>query len=486
MVATRSIILPSQLTFNSLGDSVAQSLLFRCISEGRIPVASIGDSIANYSGFSSNFNNRVCATGYSGEQAKPAAWYGVKSQGWLRTVANCGVSGENSTQLLARDAVNPPTATRKAIKDAADCGAVIAVVSILINDIQQNVSAATSQASIDAFLTGTAYPQLQTVLRRIWQNGMIPVFRSLSGYDYGSFQIGLGATSADCAARRAVAIQANSYIKDTLIPGLIAEGMLAIYADVWSVLCNADGTYKTGMTFDGLHPSNRGARTDAGAIVSTLQSCGLLPAFPLPSLVLNGRRSINVWRYPSMTATGGNGVLDCTSVAAAIGSTCTITKTQRVYNGRYWQEAVVTPTVAGTGGLAGVQIDFLLRIIGASPDVSVTAGQLLLADADIIIDDGNGGVAVDIVSSVARLRMWYAAGASNVYCDDVAYDTATSNQMAPDAAIKERRVIGPLAIPDASVNLTDAKLSFIVLSKNLSAFRVLVAVNRVSVATSDY
>lgn len=85
--------------------------------------ATIGDSIANVSGTTALHNWR--AQSVSGNALNPerdAAWLQFVSGGALRLVANCGVSGDNTTQLLARD--NATVATnRRAIIDAANLGA---------------------------------------------------------------------------------------------------------------------------------------------------------------------------------------------------------------------------------------------------------------------------------------------------------------------------------------------------------------------------
>lgn len=441
---------------------------------GTILFAAIGDSIANVSGTTSLHNWRTqSVSGNALNPERDAAWLQFLSGGTLRLAANCGISGENTTQLLARDDAAAAT-NRRAIIDAANLGVQLGTLSIGINDLQQNIFSTTTTTARDTYLTGTLYPALLRILRRTAALGILPVYLSLGGYDYGTFAAANPATfpngAADVTARRAVIAIVNAYVRDVLIPQVPG----AIFVDVNANTVNTDGSWKTGMSIDGLHPSKLGAKTRAEAIVSAL----LGSVDVLTSLRVyrpGGTNSINAFSNPHLEKTSGNGAAGVAAVYSQ-GGAATFSNSVVTAYGRAWQSTVVTPSAQDANGSAGVVIEFDLSVYGASPLVSLAAGDLLGTEALLVIDNGAEGVSpTGVFSFAGRTRMWYAAGASNTYVDGIAYDLTAANQVNLPGPIKGRLVNPPMPAPDLSANLTAAKLIVFVFSRVLQPFRVLVS-----------
>ena len=410
------------------------------------------------------------------DPTKYASQICLQSGGFLRLVANCGISGENTTQFLARDSAAAST-SRKAMSDGANLGATVMFTSIGVNDLQQNVFSTTTTTARDTWLTGTLYPNIERILRRQKALGMEPVFLSLTGYDFGTFAAANPSTfpngAADVTARRLVIPIINAYVRDVLIPAL----GFGRYIDLWSTVCNADSSWKTGMSTDGLHPSKLGAQAGAQIIVSTFFGSAVDPRTVRKLYRPGGANGANIWQNPSMEATGGNGSAGVAAVYAAGGGTATFANSVVQAYGRYWHSSVCTPTaVDGTYGCTGMEIDFTLPIYGASPVTSFAAGDLLGVEAVVIIDKGTENVACDdLIAFAGRARVWYAAGASSYYIDCIAYDLTVANQVTLTGVQILKFVIPALKVPDASANLTDAKFSVFAFSRNLKPFRVLVS-----------
>ena len=444
---------------------------------GFIPYATIGDSISNVSGTTSVHNWRYPPSGSALNPDKDASQIAIQSGGWLRLVANCGISGDNSAQLLARDAL-AASATRRAISDAGNLGARVGFVSIGINDIQQNVFSTTSTATRDAWLAAALYPNIEKALRRIKAIGVEPYFMSLAGYDYGTFAVANPSIfpngAADVAPRRVCAGIVNAYIRDVMIPALGFGG----YIDVNAGVVNGDGSWVAGMSTDGLHPSKLGAQARAALIVSAMFGAVQDPLKVRRLYNPGGTSSVNAFANPTMSVAASNGASGV-SYVGVVGSGATATFTNSVVTayGCEWHSSRCVPTAVDSSfSTTGVQIDFLLPIFGATPAVSFASGDLLGVEAVVIIDSGTEGVApADLIAFAGRSRVWYASGASSYYADCIAYDLTVANQVTLTGVQKLKFTIPALVMPDASAGLTDAKFTVFAFSRNLQPFRVLVS-----------
>lgn len=145
------------------------------------------------------------------------------------TVAQAGVGGETTQQMLDRDAA-AYSASRKSIFDVADTGARVCIMhGAGINDIA-GFTAATPQATVDA----VAYRHIQTIVRGA-SCGMFILDVGLYGIN------AVAGNTADIAAKRAAVVRCNALVKSACASmpnvrfletsGLTHDGTGALFAN---------------------------------------------------------------------------------------------------------------------------------------------------------------------------------------------------------------------------------------------------------------
>jgi len=455
---------------------------------GRINYASIGDSISNTNGTYTGSNYRVWPNTVGCDAIKGPGHLVPLSGGVLRFVANCGFSGRASYDLLgAEPATSPASDTRKGIQDAANSGARLGYISMGINDIQVGVTSTSTAEQINTFLQ-TTYSNLTAIFGRCWANGILPVYKNIAGYEYGSFATGNPSLfpngAADAAARRPVVATLNAYVRDVLIPSL---PYFVGYVDVFSVLCNSDGTYKAGMSDDGLHPSTLGAFIEAKTAITYLRGVGILPGRTQRSVIPNGGEySRNVFRNPDLSNAGGSfGAVDCYFATAAVGSGGALTYGIATVSGRKWHATSFAPSSSGTGGVYAFTVYYNVRIYGGSPDMAVSTNDLMMCECDVVVDNGAGGVPLGYESVTTRLR---TAGTLPAYADDIAYTTLSTHAIGSSisAPLELHPVVGPLAMREASATMTGASVEITVICATPDPVRLLVSGMRICRVPSTY
>lgn len=222
----------------------------------QLPVASFGDSIANIATGTANFDIRQASGGgvYSQSDARMGLALIALSNGAIRTVANCGVDGDNTTQMLARDAAGS-SATRKAITDAVSTSARTIVFSAGINDGQALAPGASN--AVIAAAVATSVDNVKKLCRRVISLGSTPLVPALLGYTYtpGS---GLGtATAALVPTVQEFIRQWNAAMKAAFTAAGTAMGY---FEDSFvTSIVDANGAWLPGLDQgDGLHPSING------------------------------------------------------------------------------------------------------------------------------------------------------------------------------------------------------------------------------------
>lgn len=479
----QSLVLPNESPLSTLFHSLVDP------QTGRINYASLGDSIANINGTNLNSDYRTWPAGIGCDSTKGPGHYVRLSGGMLRFVANCGFSGRKITDVIAAElGTTAASSTRKGIEDAANSGARLAIISLGVNDIQTGLFSTSTSGQITAALA-TMYTNMTVIFGRCIANGITPIFKNIGGYDYGSFAVAnpsfFPSGAADVTARRLIIAQFNAGMQ-TLIQSL---PYFVGYIDVQSVLCNADGSYKTDMSDDGLHPSCAGAMLEANAGVNYLRAISILPAVVQRSVVpTGGNYSVNIFRNPDLyNASGSYGATECYFVGPAISSSGTFNYATVQKSGRFWHAVTLTPTAAGTGGVYGCSIFYNVRVNGGTPDVAVSIGDLLSVECDIIVDDGAGGKPVGYKSLTARLQ---AIGTNaSIYADDIAYDTTSVRdvgQYLPGQLVLHP-VVGPLSMTDASATITGGcNFQLILLTTKTNPIRILVSSIRVIKVPAKY
>lgn len=295
---------------------------------------------------------------------------------WL--VANCGVSGDTTTQVLTRDTA-AVSATRKAVTDLLDMAPDVVIVRIGSNDFNSQ-SSPIAQSVID-----TAVANLTRIVRRIRSAGIPVIVEGVHGYAPPS------GAAADIAARKAAMVAYN-----TAAAALCATDPLRLaYLDPVGLTADATGTYLPDLyeTAYGIHLTLAGAVAVAQAEAALLRQWFGAPYGP---------------RYPGINAIGSQALMHTTSSPSygvlaggfTIFSTNCTRQNAKVeeIDGRMWQtcEFVLTgasaiaqmnaPFTPSTYGIAandvwGFEFDFLIQPvtpIGSVPAPSSLTGRVAL------------------------------------------------------------------------------------------------------------
>ncbi len=227
--------------------------VIRTIAQRKTPVriATFGDSTANvgatqspasqdatkYS--SSAWQSGLVSIGISGDKWTVPYFY---PQAYL--VCNGGISGENTTQMLARDSAAYST-TRKAVADVANFSPdVIFLRGGSINDI------ASVTAGAVAATVATTYANHIAIIGRLAAAGARIVDEGIFGYSGGA---------AEPQSVRAALVQLNAMFAAyaAQYPNLIE------FINPVGLTCDSTGAYLSGMSTDGTHLNGMGSITVA-------------------------------------------------------------------------------------------------------------------------------------------------------------------------------------------------------------------------------
>lgn len=292
---------------------------------------------------------------YGGQGKNSASLFAPEA----RVVWSGGVSGENTTQMLARDSA-AASLTRRAITDLI---AVKPDVVILragsINDVMALTAATGTQALIDAI-----YDRHVKIISRIMLSGAFIVDEGLFGY---SAAVG----AEDLAYRRAVLVELNARFASLV--SVFGAHRYAFLSPV-GILSDTAGAYLTGVSSDGVHILDaRGSLALGAAEAAVIQSVfgNNRRAIPATNLFSNP-----VFAVESSTTWGSW----ATGISfSASGKTRDSAAIERI-NG------VPFTLVSGIGGGAGsIENVIALGIDGATPAISISEGDKLYISADAYI-----------------------------------------------------------------------------------------------------
>lgn len=414
-------------------------------ANGQIKYASYGDSIANVSSLA-NFDLRQITGVLNISAERMGAWIGGQSNGLIRLVANCGVSGKTTTQMLAREALGA-SATRKAIADIVTTGAQFAVNSFGINDIK-GLAGGAAQAAIDA-VVATLVANSATILKKQRANGIYPITTSLFGYSESA------ATASEIATRQAAVKQANAALS-ALITSV--GGELGSYVDVWELVADSTGAWKAGLDQgDGLHPGANGCAIIYAKVIDEILACVGVTALPKFAY---GQQS-NLFTNPDFSASAA-GTATGLNIYTGVG-TCTLAKSIVDWRGQTWQEVIVTPTALDGNGNASVSIDITI------PNAAIALNDVLGGEISVYVDDGAGN-APAVFQWLARLRT------NTVYADMPLYSPTINPKVLYQKPIDQRVAFNPIVSPAATP--ATCLISVIAMANSLTPFRVRIALPR--------
>ena len=431
----------------------------------QIPVGTFGDSIALVSTYGNQDLRRISAgAANSSPERMGVAMIGA-SGGMIRMVFNGGISGQNTTEMLGRDALGG-SSTRRALADAAASGVRFIVFSAGVNDFQNTALPAGSSEAVIASTVAATVTRVKALLRRAVSLGMYPIFPALLGYRLEMVNNGsLPTNNAAAVATTQAAIKLfNAAIKTEIEA---ADGALGDYIDSFlPSIVDSNGAWLPGMDQgDGLHPGMAGANAIYGPVAELIQTragqLGKSPvAFPDPTAV-NQFTNADFRTVSSGVASGFNPYINA--------GTATLANSVVEWRGQLWQQVIVTPSALDGNGNVMLQVD----ITYTTP----TAGDVIGGELSIYIDNGSGGAPSNVFQHAFRVR----SGAN--YAETPTAFATISPKVGALAPIDRRYAAFPIV---AAATPTPATENVIVFANALVPFRVMMARPRVVKLPATY
>lgn len=390
-------------------------------------IATFGDSLANTG--STNTDTSVWNVPFPASSSTVVAVephvYQTSTKypkAWL--VANGGISGQNTTQMLARDSAGA-SASRKAVQDVVDLYPdAVLLRAGSINDLV-TVTAGTLSATVAA-----TYANHVALINRFTTNGVYVIDEGLFGYS--------AAGATDPATTRIAIGLLNQMFAD------YAKTVSGVsYISVVGRISNPNGSYMSGMSTDGIHLSARGQQE-----LARLESAALSSVFG-PSL---GARynGVNLSTNPQFAASSivGYGTV-ATGITIQVTSVTRQNAKIEVIDGKIMQTCEFVPTAASANAILKYTFDPTL--------LSIVANEKLGIEFDFMIDPLGLGMPTPTATQ-ARLTIAKAAN-GNIVADQV---SVFSGFTLPESRWLGHCAFQPFQCQEASAALTSA--AFIVLA----------------------
>lgn len=385
-----------------------------------------------------------------------------------RLVASGGIGGQNTSQMIAREAA-APSDIRRAISDVmAKNPQLVLLRGGSINDIS-GFTPATPQATIDG-----VFDRHIQILQTLVTAGA----RVLDGGFYGF--------SANPSTGLPNAVN-TSFVQATIV-ALNARIRAAVeelgpdkarWLELSGITHDGTGAYKPGISGDGTHLSGYGATMQAAAEAKVLTEWF-------------GRSSAQLYRGPNLlnTSAGSLALFPTLGAPGAIGQTplgfgtgrsngVATGSTVEMRNGRRWWTVIFTPnnsalsqmTFTLLGGAGGVGVH-----AGATYPVPIVAGNKYGFELDFFMETLDGMPLNSAIEYQSRIDLRNAAGGRLVY--DRAPNGVYTQAGAVDAPsrIAGHLAFSPIQISESSASLTSASLwTFVVNFTTTQALRIGIA-----------
>jgi len=346
-------------------------------------LATFGDSRANSGG-------QVYGASPNGPSGEKVPGCLSRIRGDIQIVFNGGVSG--GTTANWNNNTESRVTNKQTVADMLLTCPDMCYIQFGINDI------------IGAVADATVIANLKDIVNRIVGAGIPVIFESINPCATGSISYINGYSAAGGYGASFAAKQASQIAINAAMQAWLAQfpGNIALYVDTSSVSTAADGYAKADKTYsDGTHMSSIGTMS-AAALINT----AMLPYWPLRY----GQRLKPLYSNPTnrsmLTPTTGRAA----KFSAIANESGTATATYSVVvddEGDLCQEYNVTVSALASG--ASVQrFDILTDVTGATPILSLVAGDVVQGAVDYYIDNGDGGAPI-AANVFARLRMYYDA-----------------------------------------------------------------------------
>jgi lysophospholipase L1-like esterase len=395
----RGLISNTIASFNSLADvpdsgpaAVANKLFLAGSQIGRtqrrepVRVVTFGDSTATFGETQTAANqdtSKVVSTTW-GASLTNLTLFDTKNQidrtyPMAAVVGNCGISGQTTTQFLARDAL-AESVTRRAITDAINMQPdVILFKGGSINDLLL-VTSGTVEAAITL-----AYNNRVEALNRFITSGIPVIDSGVSGFTNGTAN-----TATDLASSQYALIKLNALVKAF---SYTTNGAV-LFIDPIGVTCDVTGAYLANRSKDGTHLNPYGQYLLAKEEAKKLTE--------LFGTSLNTRyKGYNNCVNSQLTATASSGIgITATNITVtATNSTRQNLKIEAI-NGIRLQtgESLITATSNST--TLSFQFDLSATGTGFISPLSINIGDIYGIEFNYYVEALTPGVSLNIAAKV--------------------------------------------------------------------------------------
>jgi lysophospholipase L1-like esterase len=351
-------------------------------------------------------------------------------------VGNCGISGQTTTQMIARDNEVAST-TRRAIADALNLFPDVIFLRCGINDLT------TATPSTINSLVATTYTNKIKIINRFLSAGVHVIDESIHGFSLSSVP--------DLASVRLAVVSLNNLSKSYAD----ASGGKITYLSPIGVLSDATGAYLAGMSHEGTHLSAAGAyelgRQEA-ACLTGLFGASSGPRYP----------GINMTTNPlfSATDTSAQGVIATGLFINGTNATCLNCAIEDI-DGATYQTTIVTPSSASNS--CSIFSPYTPKFNGG------VSGDIWGVEFDFFIDGVDGANA----PSMTTIRAWVTTVkiAAGSVVSAAIISTYTPTAIA--GQYKGHAIFQPTQIMEDAANLSaTSAISFVVETNSLLPYKV--------------
>lgn len=349
-----------------------------------------------------------------------------------------GISGQTTTQMLARDSLTP-SITRRSITDALNLYPDVVILrGGSINDIANGTSITMPG------LIATAYENHVTIINRFNSAGVKVIDEGIFAYDV---------PGSSLSVVHDAIITLNQMFRDY---AETTNGQ-TVFLSADNIITNGRGSYLTNMSPDNVHPN-----TNASYLLAQLEANVLRSIF--------GEESGT--RYPGVNLIS-NSLFDAFSTVAqgdiATGivispskATATGGKIEKI-DDKIFQTIIITPT--DVGNVTTVAIPFTPQ------DYGIVANDIFGAEVDILVQGINGADAPTITNMYSRNDV-SKTGAGRVINSTLAGSALPATIPGIDG-IKAHLVFQPFQITEPSANLAVASTwPFVIGTDSLLPFKI--------------
>lgn len=378
---------------------------------GALRIATFGDSTANF--FSANTTdtsawNIAFGAGTTQVWRRQEKMMTALLYGQAFVVANGGVSGETTTQMLARSSAGA-SSSRKAIEDVIALSPdVVLLRGGSINDLTA-LSSPIDQEDVDAIVASH-----KQIIDAFADEGIWVLDSGIYGYSGATNTTEVRAAIVTLNA--ALAAYSRSHFR---------------FIDPTDVTHDGTGAFKSGISNDGTHLNNLG-----GYLIAKLEAAALRNIFGTP--VGPRYAGDNVIPNADLSASGSQayGTLGTGWNVQASSATRANAKIETI-NGVQMQTCEFTPTADS----ASATIFVPFGVYGATPTIEIEAAQVYGLEADIYVG-GLAGAAPPVSQIYMRMEL-FTGTPRNIYGPmEFAFTTAYPEPLVGKVNFE------PITIPD--------------------------------------